>query len=774
MKMDFEWALIKTNHKILFMTIAINIALTAGYIADVLKGRTQLYTIIILFSLIIINLTVSTFTYLRNRASQKFKYLALFGFLAVYCFAVFDSRNTFTYVFVFPVTILFVLYYDVKFTRNIGIAIIIINAMKIILQLYRGYTDMNYVTEYTVQVAFVSLVCWGLYVITQLAADINNEKLEIVSKAAKNAEEANRAKSNFLAAMSHEIRTPMNVVLGIAQIQLQSESLPPDQVAAHEKIYNSGTHLLGIINDILDMSKIETGKMEISREEYDIPSLISDAVQASIVRIGKKPIKYILEIDENLPSRVIGDELRLRQILNNLLSNAVKYTEEGYIKLTISRYRRADGSISLLFRIEDTGQGIKEADKERMFTEYSRFNQEANRATEGTGLGLNISKSLIELMGGSIRVESEYGKGSVFYFEVLQKQVDCPVIGKELAEQLESFSFMTRHADTVKISRDPMPYGKVLVVDDVDTNLYVAEGLMSPYELKIETAQSGYQALEKIARGASYDIIFMDHMMPEMDGMETTKRLRESGYKGTIVALTANALVGNAELFKQNGFDEFISKPINIQRLNSILTRFVRDKYPEEAIKYQAVTESVSTTSAAPSDKMLAIFRKDAEKAIIVLRNTLIEQNIPLFITTVHAMKAALANIGKQSESSKALALEEAGRRNEIEFMMLNAPGFIDDLENFTKELAFNDGNETGNGQGVEINEDTAYLKEKLLIIKDACENYDDVAAYAALDEIELKAWNGGTKAKLDEIRDKIYFETDFEQAADIADSLCL
>jgi len=780
MDMNFEWALIKTNSKILFMIIAINIALTAGYVVDVLKGRTQLYTIIILFSLIAANLTISVVTYVRNKASEKFKYLTLFGFLTVYSFAIFDSTNTFTYVFVFPVVILFVLYYDVKFTRNIGILICIINAIKIYLQMYRGYSDMHYVTEYTVQVAFVGLVTWGLTVITQLAVDINNEKLEIVFKVAKQAEEANKAKSNFLAAMSHEIRTPMNAVLGITQIQLQNQDLTKEQILAHEKIYNSGTHLLGIINDILDMSKIETGKMELNQSEYDIPSLISDVVQASIIRLGSKPIKFILEIDEYLPLRLRGDELRLRQILNNLLSNAVKYTEKGHIKLSVSRYRRADGDINLRFKIEDTGQGMKQEDKEKLFTEYSRFNPEANRATEGTGLGLNITKSLIELMQGKISVESEFGLGSVFSFEVLQKTVSgCPSIGPDLAKQLEAFSFMTKHYEKAKIAHVPMPYGKVLVVDDVDTNLFVAEGLLIPYGLTIETASSGFIVIDKINSGNSYDIIFMDHMMPEMDGIETTQRIRESGYGGTIVALTANALLGNEKMFKEKGFDDFISKPINIQRLDIVLKKFIHDKYPEEAAKYVGLGIASDVTKfpsleGCPqggvvnhddrSQKLLEIFTKDAEKAIIVLNNTLVSGDISLFTTTVHAMKSALANIGRETESKSAFELEEAGRNQNLEFITKNTPIFIETLKTIITELTPAE----SVSDDTDIIEDMDYLKEQLNHIKAACDDYDDKAVYALLDALKERKWKNETLNTLCNIHDKIYFESDFEGAKEL------
>ena len=398
-------------------------------------------------------------------------------------------------------------------------------------------------------------------------------------EASRKAEQASKAKSNFLATMSHEIRTPMNAIIGIAQIQLQKDNLPDEYASALEKIYNSGSNLLGIINDILDLSKIETGKMELNLAEYEIPRLIQDAVQVNIVRIGTKPIEFILDVDETLPLKLHGDELRLKQILNNLLSNAIKYTERGHVKLSISHFALND-VIKLRFIVEDTGQGMKPKDRKRLFSQYLRFNAENNRVTEGTGIGLSIAKNLIELMEGSIEVESEYGKGSVFTVTVIQKAAGCEAIGAELANQLLNFTFSgDKRYTKMHIHSESMSHGKVLIVDDVEANLDVAEGLMSPYGLEIETAISGFAAIAKVEqRKDDYDIIFMDHMMPLMDGIETAKKLRAMGYKGVIVAFTANAIVGNAEMFKENGFDDFISKPIDYRQLNAVLDKFIRDK----------------------------------------------------------------------------------------------------------------------------------------------------------------------------------------------------
>ena len=575
-------------------------------------------------------------------------------------------------------------------------------------------------------------------------------------------EQANKAKSQFLATMSHEIRTPMNAILGITQMELQDPNLPAKNASALDKIYNSGSTLLGIINDILDMSKIESGKLELNPIEYDVPSLIHDATQLNVVRIGSKNIQFFIEADKNLPSRLIGDELRIKQILNNLLSNAFKYTEVGTVKLKIRGGAEGDGVVKLQFIVEDSGQGLKPEDLKKLFSEeYLRFNLDSNQKTEGTGLGLNITKNLIDLMEGDISAQSEYGKGSIFTVNIVQRLVpNAPPIGIEVSEKLKNFAFTGKKGGQ-QIIYEIMPYGKVLVVDDVDTNLYVAQGLMSPYELMIDTAISGFKALE-ILENNHYDIVFMDHMMPLMDGIETTKKLRENGYKGTIIALTANAIVGNAEMFKQNGFDDFLSKPIDIRQLNAFLNKWVRDKHPEEAIKYRNQQKIDVQNSALKTDnKLLEVFYKDAEKASITLREALENNDLPLFTTTVHAMKSALANIGELDKSTIAAKLEDAGRENDMEYIQTHTSELIQSLEELVEKYAPNDIIDDSN-----VIEDTVYLKEQLLIIKNACLEYDDKMALSVIEYLKEKPWQNATIKILDEIHDLLYLASDFDEAA--------
>jgi len=604
-----------------------------------------------------------------------------------------------------------------------------------------------------------------------------------ISQAKARSDLRTQQKSNFLATMSHEIRTPLNAILGMTEIQMQNASHPPSTSEAFIKINNSGNLLLNIINDILDLSKIEAGKLELTPVKYELASLINDIVQLNYIRYESKPIEFALEIDENLPSILVGDELRIKQILNNLLSNAFKYTDRGVVTLGANAECIGRGGavlVTLVFQVKDTGQGMSQEQIKKLFDEYTRFNLEANRTTEGAGLGMTITRNLVDLMYGKIYVKSALGEGTTVTVRLPQKTDGMGirgVIGKELAENLRQL----RHGNAVKfkksqITHEHMPYGRVLIVDDVETNLYVAKGLMAPYGLKIDLATSGFEAIEKIKAGNVYDIVFMDHMMPKMDGIEATKVLREMGYTRPVVALTANALAGQAEMFLKNGFDGFISKPIDVRQLNVSLNRLIRDKQPAEVVeaahreKAEMEKKNIAVNQSVNS-QLAEIFARDAEKAATVLENCLKnklseENDIQMYIINVHAMKSALANIGKTELSAAAFRLEHAGREKNIDVMLSDTNEFLDALRVVIRETKPKD----EDSESVEETEEAlAFLREKLVVIKEACVAFDKKTAKNSLNEIREKTWSHNTKELLNRIAEHL-LHSEFDNAAALVD----
>jgi signal transduction histidine kinase/response regulator RpfG family c-di-GMP phosphodiesterase len=592
--------------------------------------------------------------------------------------------------------------------------------------------------------------------------------------AREQAVQASQIKSRFLAFMSHEIRTPMNTILGITEIQLQDETLPHHLKEAFQEVYNSGDLLLGIINDILDLSRIEADKMELNVAKYEVASLVSDTVHLNLMN-NSKPIEFNVDVSEDTPSRLLGDELRIKQILNNLISNAFKYTDEGSIKLSVyAKKSESDaGTATLVVSVSDTGRGLTKEQVEKLFQEYTRFNTDTNRFIEGVGLGLNITQRLVNMMNGKIFVESEPRKGSTFTVHLPQGIVDSQVLGSGVVESISQFRMnISKQSKKSQILREPMPYGKVLIVDDVKSNLYVAKGLMLPYSLSIDTVSSGYEAIEKIKSGKVYDIVFMDHMMPEMDGIEAAKALRELGYAHPIVALTANAVVGQADIFLQNGFDAFLSKPIDIRQLNSVLNKYVHDKQPPEIIEMARKQNAMPPVQWNPAfDKepsLLEYLLYDIREALSVIESTYkemdsaINKNLPLFTIKAHAMKSALANMGDAETSRLAQILEKAGKLHDINTVKNKTEIFIGKLQSAMAEVeARKESMETT------MNEDTAYLREQMQIIYDACISYNESIAIDALKALKKLLWKKETNAVLDKISEHILF-SNFEEAANI------
>ena len=575
-----------------------------------------------------------------------------------------------------------------------------------------------------------------------------------LQKAIDEAERANQAKSRFLATISHEIRTPMNAILGITEIELERDEMSHETRDGFRKIYSSGYTLLGIINDVLDLSKIETKNFEMVYVAYDTASVINDTINLNKVHIKSKPIDFIIEVNENIPARLIGDELRIKQILNNILSNAFKYTQEGHVTLKLST-EKIEEQTRLNIEVHDTGQGMATEQVKHIFDEYSRFNTESNRLTEGTGLGMSITRNLVSMMGGEISIKSEPGMGTIIKIYILQEPDGNDILGKELVENLKNFSYINEeHAQKIQIIREHMPYGNVLIVDDVDTNLFVARGLMRPYGLVIESATSGFEALEKIQAGNQYDIIFMDHMMPKMDGIETTKLIRIEGYTKPIVALTANAVTGQEDVFLKNGFDGFISKPIDIRQLNNVLNKLIRDKHP---IKKR---HAIAAEDTYNENEILNVFLKDAKRILPVFNEFIVSSDgydLKLFTISAHAMKSALYNIHEKEGSALAEKLEKASKLGDITFLKNETKNLVKIINTIVQKIE-------PTNEAPKADEDTTFLKQQLKIISEACSQYDDITAKSIIKELKKLPWSKDSLAVINKI-DEFLLHSDFELA---------
>lgn len=422
--------------------------------------------------------------------------------------------------------------------------------------------------------------------------DLNdNQRIQAEIRRREAAEEENRAKSRFLARMSHEIRTPMHAVLGITKLLMQKENLPTDIYDDLSRINSSSELLIATLDDILDLSKVEAGKLEIVNASYDTERLISDTVQLNQIHSKNKNLSFRVTVDKDIPCRLIGDELRIKQILNNLLSNAFKYTHTGSVAFSVKIHINENNEPCICFTIRDTGVGLTAEQKNSLLdAEYIRYNILNERETVGTGLGMNVVKQLITLMSGKIQIDSELYKGTEITVSIPQEVNETKTLGAQKVKKLQgdngSSPLRGLHISAIQpkpIDRSPMPYGRVLVVDDVESNVYVAQGILEHYDIGVDTANNGKEALERIKNGAEYDIIFMDLMMPEMDGEEATQKIRDLGYTKPIIALTANIIGKNEQMFIEKGYDGFIGKPINIDHMERYLTRFIREKYTAQS-----------------------------------------------------------------------------------------------------------------------------------------------------------------------------------------------
>ena len=457
-----------------------------------------------------------------------------------------------------------------------------------------GFTKFEFVLQPRGKAIYLEVVArrikvQEIYVVVTYTRDITAEKDMLREKEEKAVAQANsQAKSRFLAHMSHEIRTPIASVIGISEIQLYNHEHSPEAKDAFRQIYNFSSMLTGILNDILDLGKIEAGKLEIVERKYDVASLIQDVTQMHAVSLEYKQFRFKVTVDESLPAGLVGDELRIKQVLSNILSNSFKYTETGTVQLIVgSTPSEKSDNLNLMLKIIDTGCGMTDEQVSKLLREdYVRFHSEDNAHVQGTGLGISIVQNLLALMGGTMEMSSRPDVGTDVTIIIPQAIAGKTTIGLRTATRLEELGVF---ANELTLRPTPMPWARVLVVDDMAPNLHVARGLLELFELQVETSLTAARAIERIKSGEVYDVIFMDHMMPEIDGITAAKMLRDMGYTGSIVALSANAIVEQEQEFLRNGFDDFLAKPIKTTVLHELLLKHIKPLQGAEGTSFAPV-----------------------------------------------------------------------------------------------------------------------------------------------------------------------------------------
>jgi len=555
--------------------------------------------------------------------------------------------------------------------------------------------------------ALLALVA-GLIVWRIMTGTVIRRQYVQIQQAKDEAERANSAKSRFLANMSHEIRTPINTIMGMDEMILREDATDVPKpyfmsvINYALDIRNASESLLGLINDLLDMSKIESGKMHLVEQEYDSVELLRSIVSMIRVRSSQKDLTFNIDIDEDMPKRMYGDSEKIKQIVLNLLTNAVKYTEMGGFTLTVTVTEVTEDTCSLRYSVRDTGIGVKPEDMDKLFTAYERLDEEKNSGIQGTGLGLDISRRFAELMNGRLWCESVYGEGSEFILTVTQKIIDPVGIG-----------IFTEHSEEATkgpyVPQFIAPDADVLVVDDNPMNLTVIKGLLKSTKMFVTTAASGEECLEKLKYG-SFNVVLLDHMMPGMDGLETIARIRETDKDLPVYALTANATAGGDEFYKSRGFNGYLAKPIDSMALEKAIMQHLPEEImmrPTEAdVSYEPdelsedlkwvtdvegiVIEDGIRNSGGVSTYVKSInnFYETIEHSAKILEDALAEDDIRLYTVKVHALKTSARIVGANELSVLAERLEEAGKSENTAFIKENNDKLLNDLRAFKDKLS--------------------------------------------------------------------------------------
>ncbi len=584
---------------------------------------------------------------------------------------------------------------------------------------------------------------------------LEREKAEALEQALHQEEHASQSKSDFLASMSHEIRTPINAILGMNTMIMRETK--QDEIKRYASdLESAGKTLLALINDILDFSKIESGKMELVLGDYDLGSIVNDLVNMVRPKTDAKGLELKLQVNPDIPAYLYGDEVRIKQIILNILNNAVKYTESGSVTLAMDYEKLSEGEIALKISVADTGIGIKEEDLKKLFSPYERIEEGRNKKIEGTGLGMSITKTLLELMNSQLVVQSTYGVGSTFSCSIVQqiRSVDC--IG-----DINS-TMITRDNQVDDVEAFHAPDAKILVVDDVEMNLLVAENLLKRVQIQVETATSGAQAIEK-AKECKYDIIFLDSMMPEMSGEETLRIMKRdctANEDTPMIVLTANAIKGAREEYLNAGFDNYLSKPIDSAKLEAMLQCYLPE---DKVILVDAAERTAATEEVEEDDSILDRLNRipgiDVEEGIKVadgediylvvcknfydtapgriemLEEYYSKQDIRNYTIQVHALKSSARLIGAYSLSEQAWNLEQAGRADDLEEISAKTEGLIADYRSLLQELdsVYGDTSEEDSRELI----DTDTLRGNLRDLRELVEAFDMDTAAMLLDSLE-------------------------------------
>ena len=600
------------------------------------------------------------------------------------------------------------------------------------------------------------LVAVGAMYLVQIRDDIYES--EELRKAKAMAEEASRAKSNFLANMSHEIRTPINAVLGMNEMILR-ECEDRNILAYAEDVKAAGNTLLGIINDILDFSKIEAGKIEIIPAEYDLLASLNDLVTMIQVRAESKNLSLVLDFDSNLPKRLYGDEIHIKQVITNILTNAVKYTEKGSVTFSVGfdRSEEAPDEVLLHVSVKDTGIGIKQEDLKKLFSEFERIEEKRNRKIEGTGLGMAITGKLLRMMGTELQVHSVYGSGSVFYFSLRQKVVSWEPLGDYQKARQAHLSEHKKYQE-----KFIAPDASVLVVDDTPLNLVVFKGLLKQTQMQIDTANDGDEGIS-MSQAKKYDIIFLDHMMPGKDGIETLKYMKampdNPNLETPVISLTANAISGAREEYLAAGFQDYLTKPVDSTKLESLLLHYL----PQEKVRVrQAGTEDATAEetkesllpawlhelegidaqegighcgSEAAYLDTLKVFAEAALSGIKDIESYFQSEDWSNYTIKVHALKSTARIIGARLLSEMAKRMEDAGNAGEIGQIKEETPALLSLYRSFAEKLAPLCSSKQREEEKVPIDE--VALKEAYDTLKEFVASFDYDSVMFVLESLE-------------------------------------